>query len=147
MGLVQPQQPLGQVSAYSPTIQGGASMAGVSPHVSAFQFPQIPQQQLNVPINPSNPSSHRRNQSALPGIGLGPPPAPSSGASGSAFADLNPQGGQNRENGGQGRGRGGPIGSGHQRRHSLALPEAKKAAELAQQKRTTSGFQNHRWAT
>jgi protein SSD1 len=141
MGLVQPQQPLGQVSAYSPTIQGGASMAGVSPHVSAFQFPQIPQQQLNVPINPSNPSSHRRNQSALPGIGLGPPPAPSSGASGSAFADLNPQGGQNRENGGQGRGRGGPIGSGHQRRHSLALPEAKKAAELAQQKRTTSGFQ------
>jgi len=36
---------------------------------------------------------------------------------------------------------GGPPGGGHQRRHSLALPEAKKAAEIAQQKRTTSGFQ------
>ena len=72
-------------------------------------------------------------------MGMGPPPAPSSGASGSSFGDF---GGHNRENlstrGGRG---GGPPGGGHQRRHSLALPEAKKAAELAQQKRTTSGFQ------
>ncbi|KAK8031729.1 hypothetical protein PG990_001463 [Apiospora arundinis] len=36
---------------------------------------------------------------------------------------------------------GGGAGGGHQRRHSLALADAKKAAELAQQKRTTTGFQ------
>ena len=87
---------------------------------------------------PTQPLSHRRNQSALPNMGMGPPPAPSSGASGSAFGDF---GGQNRENQSVRGGRGGPPGGGHQRRHSLALPEAKKAAELAQQKRTTSGFQ------
>jgi protein SSD1 len=136
MGLLQPQQSL---SAYSPTMQGQASMGGVVPHGNAFQFPQLAQQQLGIPMN--NQPSHRRNQSALPGVGMGPPPAPSSGASGSAFADLHQQGNQNRENGGHGRGRGGPPGGGHQRRHSLALPEAKKAAELAQQKRTSSAFQ------
>jgi protein SSD1 len=88
---------------------------------------------------PTQPLSHRRNQSALPNMGMGPPPAPSSGASGSNFGEF---GGHNRENisGRGGRG-GGPPGGGHQRRHSLALPEAKKAAEIAQQKRTTSGFQ------
>ena len=140
MGLLQPQQ-LGQVGGFSPSLQGGASMAGVSPQLNAFQFPQVTQQQqqqgLGVPQH-----SHRRNQSALPGLGLGPPPAPSSGASG--YNDYNqPQQGnhQKNENGNQGRGRGGPPGGGHQRRHSLALPEAKKAAELAQQKRTASGFQ------
>jgi protein SSD1 len=71
-------------------------------------------------------------------MGMGPPPAPSAGASGAAFGEFQ----HNRENiaarGGRG---GGPPGGGHQRRHSLALPEAKKAAEIAQQKRTTSGFQ------
>lgn len=73
-------------------------------------------------------------------MGMGPPPAPSSGTSGAAFGDFG--GAQNRENnGGRGGRGGGPPGGGHQRRHSLALPEAKKAAELAQQKRTTSGFQ------
>lgn len=98
------------------------------------------QQQMNAPMGaPTQPLSHRRNQSALPNMGMGPPPAPSSGASGSAFGDF---GGQNRgENAGRGGRGGGPPGGGHQRRHSLALPEAKKAAELAQQKRTTSGFQ------
>ena len=136
MGLLQPQQ-LGQVS-YSPTMQGGASMAGVSPQLNAFQFPQMAQQQLGVPMAAPNQPSHRRNQSALPGLGMGPPPAPSAGASG--YGDFNQQGNQNRENGNQGRGRGGLAG-GHQRRHSLALPEAKKAAELAQQKRAASGFQ------
>ncbi|KAJ5489973.1 Ribonuclease II/R [Penicillium expansum] len=71
----------------------------------------------------------------------GPSPAPSSGASG--YADYNQQGQNNNthKNENAGRGRGGPPGGGHQRRHSLALPEAKKAAELAQQKRTASGFQ------
>jgi protein SSD1 len=118
-------------------------MGGVSPQVNAFQFPQQGQQQLGVPMNQQNQHSHRRNQSALPGMPMGgPPPAPSSGASG--YADYNQQGQNNNhknENTGHGRGRGGPPGGGHQRRHSLALPEAKKAAELAQQKRTASGFQ------
>lgn len=138
MGLLQPQQ-LGQVNAFSP----GGSMGGVSPQVNAFQFPPQQQQpqQLGVPMNPPVQHSHRRNQSALPGLPMGPPPAPSSGASG--YADYNQQGHNNQknENTNHGRGRGGPPGGGHQRRHSLALPEAKKAAELAQQKRTASGFQ------
>ena len=121
-------------------------MAGMSPHANAFQFPQQPQQQqLGVPMNaPTQPASHRRNQSAMPNMSMGPPPAPSSGASGSAFGDFSQQtmGSQGRDGGAQRGGRGGgPPGGGHQRRHSLALPEAKKAAELAQQKRTTSGFQ------
>ena len=137
MGLLQPQQ-LGQVQSFQP----GASMGGVSPQVNAFQFPQQGQQQLGVPMNQQTQHSHRRNQSALPGLPMGPPPAPSSGASG--YADYNQQGQNNNhknENTNHGRGRGGPPGGGHQRRHSLALPEAKKAAELAQQKRTASGFQ------
>lgn len=127
--------------------QGQVSMAGISPHANAFHFPQqqLQPQQLGVPMNaPSQPSSHRRNQSALPNMSMGPPPAPSAGASGSAFSDYTQQNQvtQSRENGSQrGVRGGGGTGGGHQRRHSLALPEAKKAAELAQQKRTTSGFQ------
>ncbi|KAJ5620457.1 hypothetical protein N7510_004441 [Penicillium lagena] len=141
MGLLQPQQ----LGGYS----GGNNMGGVSPQVNAFQFPQQQQQgqqqqQLGVP----NQHSHRRNQSALPGFVMGPPPAPSSGASG--YSEFNQQGQNNQQaqnnqknenTGHSGRGRGGPPGGGHQRRHSLALPEAKKAAELAQQKRAASGFQ------
>ncbi|KAJ5902192.1 hypothetical protein N7495_002720 [Penicillium taxi] len=137
MGLLQPHQLGQQVNSFS----AGGGMGGVSPQVGTFQFPQQ-QQQLGVPLNAPNQHSHRRNQSALPGLAMGPPPAPSSGASG--YADFNNQQGQNNqrnENSNQGRGRGGPPGGGHQRRHSLALPEAKKAAELAQQKRTASGFQ------
>ncbi|KAJ5291768.1 hypothetical protein N7478_001019 [Penicillium angulare] len=138
MGLLQPQQ-LGQVNAFSP----GGSMGGVPPQVNAFQFPQQQpgQQQLGVPMNQQGHGSHRRNQSALPGLPMGPPPAPSSGASG--YADYGQQGPNNQknENTNHGRGRGAPPGGGHQRRHSLALPEAKKAAELAQQKKAASGFQ------
>ncbi|KAL9032528.1 MAG: hypothetical protein Q9214_007931, partial [Letrouitia sp. 1 TL-2023] len=137
----QNQLPTVNYPAQQQGLQGQVTMSGMSPHANAFQFPQ---QQLGVPVNaPTQPSSHRRNQSALSHAGLGPPPAPSSGASGSSFGDYSQQNtiSQNRENGSQ-RGRGGGAsGSGHQRRHSLALPEAKKAAELAQQKRTTSGFQ------
>ena len=147
MGMIPQQQQLPNVNF--PTQQGPqiqVTMSGMSPHATAFQFPQqLQQQQLGVPMNaPSQPSSHRRNQSAIPNMSMGPPPAPSSGASGSAYGDFNQSNAmsQNRENipprGGRG---GGPAGGGHQRRHSLALPEAKKAAELAQQKRTTSGFQ------
>ncbi|KAI4210496.1 MAG: hypothetical protein LQ351_006647 [Letrouitia transgressa] len=143
MGMIPQQNQLPTVNypAQQQGLQGQVTMSGMSPHANAFQFPQ---QQLGVPVNaPTQPSSHRRNQSALSHAGLGPPPAPSSGASGSSFGDYSQQNtiSQNRENGPQ-RGRGGGAsGSGHQRRHSLALPEAKKAAELAQQKRTTSGFQ------
>ncbi|KAL2760640.1 hypothetical protein ACRALDRAFT_1073590 [Sodiomyces alcalophilus JCM 7366] len=126
MGMIPPTQQLGPGGAFNP----------LQPAMPAFQFPQqIPQQNVNM-VPPSQPMSHRRNQSALPNMGMGPPPAPSSGASGSAYLDS--QGNQGRENMG---GRGGRGGGGHQRRHSLALADAKKAAELAQQKRTTSGFQ------
>ena len=120
-------------------------MAGISPHANGFQFPQQQQPgQLGIPMNaPTQPASHRRNQSALPSMGMGPPPAPSSGASGSGFGEFNQMslGHQGVSSQRGGRGGGPPAGAGHQRRHSLALPEAKKAAELAQSKRTTSGFQ------
>ena len=115
---------------------------------NAFQFSnQLQPQQMNVPMGapPTQPLSHRRNQSALPNMGMamaGPPPAPSSGAAGQGFTQdfggSNSRGENQSTRGGRG---GGPPGGGHQRRHSLALPEAKKAAEIAQQKRTTSGFQ------
>ncbi|KAF2761810.1 RNB-domain-containing protein [Pseudovirgaria hyperparasitica] len=135
MGMIPNQQHM-QGGQYQ--MQG--QMANVSPHTNQFQFPQQMQQQMSVSLNtPSQPSAHRRNQSALPNVGMGPPPAPSSGASG--FQDYNNSQPQGRENVNP-RGRGqGPPGSGHTRRHSLALPEAKKAAELAEQKRKTSGFQ------
>ncbi|PGH07711.1 hypothetical protein AJ79_06188 [Helicocarpus griseus UAMH5409] len=152
LGILHPQQPLPQMAAYSPTLQA-QGVPGLAAQ-NNFQFPQTQQQpqHMGVPMNAQNQSSHRRNQSALPNVGMGPPPAPSSGASGTAYGDYNHGQGQgqgqgqgpsnqNRENGQQPRGRGGPPGGGHQRRHSLALPEARKAAELAQQKRTTSGFQ------
>ncbi|KAK4239133.1 hypothetical protein C8A03DRAFT_43210 [Achaetomium macrosporum] len=118
-----------------------AAMTNMSPQ-AGFQFPtQLPQQNMALAA-PTQPLSHRRNQSALPNMGMGPPPAPSSGASGSAFGSFENMQGQSRENtGGRGGRGGGGSGGGHQRRHSLALADAKKAAEIAQQKRTTSGFQ------
>ena len=144
MGMIPQQQQMPTVNF--PAAQGQVSMAGMPSHINAFQFPQqLQQQQLGVPMGaPTQPSSHRRNQSALPNMSMGPPPAPSSGASGSSFGEYTQQNTNNqvRESGTQRGGRGGgPPAGGHQRRHSLALPEAKKAAELAQQKRTTSGFQ------
>lgn len=146
MGMIPQQQQLPTVNFPAQQVtQGQVTMSGMSPHATAFQFPQqLQQQQLGVPLNaPTQPSSHRRNQSALPHMSMGPPPAPSSGAAGSAFGDFSQPNtvAPGRENIPQRGGRGGPAGGGHQRRHSLALPEAKKAAELAQQKRTTSGFQ------
>ena len=140
MGMVPPNQNMIPVG-FNPLQQ---QMPNMSPNVNAFQFPnQLQQQQMGVPMGaPTQPLSHRRNQSAMPNMGMGPPPAPSSGASGSGFQDFNGNNGSGRgENQSTRGGRGGPPGGGHQRRHSLALPEAKKAAELAQQKRTTSGFQ------
>ena len=138
MGMIPPTQHLAPPNGGFNPLQ----MQNLAPH-NAFQFPNQMQQQpqMNAPMGaPTQPLSHRRNQSALPNMGMGPPPAPSSGAAGSAFGDF---GGHSRgENAPARGGRGGPPpGGGHQRRHSLALPEAKKAAEIAQQKRTTSGFQ------
>ncbi|RYP24476.1 hypothetical protein DL765_000496 [Monosporascus sp. GIB2] len=126
----------GQFNPLQPT------MANMSPQ-AGFQFPnQLPQQQQNVQMGPpSQPMSHRRNQSAVPNMGMGPPPAPSAGASGSAFGQFDNSSGHGRENAPRGGRGGGGSGSGHQRRHSLALADAKKAADIAQQKRTTSGFQ------
>ncbi|KAL9101705.1 MAG: hypothetical protein Q9163_003070 [Psora crenata] len=147
MGVLPPQQQQVQNVNFQQQqagLQGQVTMAGISPNTNAFQFPQqIPGQHLGVPMNaPIQGGAHRRNQSALPNMGMGPPPAPSSGA---AFGDFGqqPMNNQGRDGGAQRGGRGGapPSGPGHTRRHSLALPEAKKAAELAQQKRTTSGFQ------
>ncbi|KAK3060185.1 hypothetical protein LTS18_009126, partial [Coniosporium uncinatum] len=139
MGIIQPQQHLPN-AGYQ--LQG--QMQNMSPHTNQFQFPQQMQQQQHLmPMAPpQQPSTHRRNQSALPGMGsMGPPPAPSAGASGLNLNDMSSQQGQGRENvNPRGRG-GGAAGSGHARRHSLALPEAKKAAELAEQKRKTAGFQ------
>jgi len=135
LGMIQPQQ------QFPANFQMQGQMSNISPHANNFQFPQqMPQQHLGVPMNPPlQGSAHRRNQSALPNVTMGPPPAPSSGASG--FDNYGQAGNQGRENvNPRGRG-GGGAGSGHTRRHSLALPEAKKAAELAEQKRKTSGFQ------
>ena len=146
MGMIPQQQSLPSVNFPQQQMPAQVSMSGLQQHPGAFQFPQQvqqPQQQLGIPMNaPNQPGAHRRNQSALPNMGMGPPPAPSSGT---AFGEANQQSahGPGRDSGAQrgGRGGGAPAGAGHQRRHSLALPEAKKAAELAQQKRTTSGFQ------
>ncbi|KAK5654818.1 hypothetical protein OQA88_6854 [Cercophora sp. LCS_1] len=135
MGMIPPGQAIPQgFSPLQPT------MTNLSPQ-TGFQFPtQLPQQNVNM-APPTQPLSHRRNQSAIPNMGMGPPPAPSSGASGSAFGSFDNQQAHGRENAGARGGRGGSAGGGHQRRHSLALADAKKAAEIAQQKRTTSGFQ------
>lgn len=131
MGMIPPTQQLGPGGGFNPLQPAMGNMG----HQGAFQFPNQ-MQQPNVQMgHPNQPMSHRRNQSAIPNMGMGPPPAPSSGASGTFGHFEAPHGrGENTPSRG---GRGG----GHQRRHSLALADAKKAAEVAQQKRTTSGFQ------
>ncbi|KAH7318462.1 hypothetical protein B0I35DRAFT_451307 [Stachybotrys elegans] len=137
MGMMPPGQPMG-AGAFNPL----QNMANIQQ--PAFQFPnQVPQQNVSMGAPTQQPMSHRRNQSALPNMGMGPPPAPSSGASGSAFGNFEAPAPHGRENAGGSRGGrgGGGSGGGHQRRHSLALADAKKAAELAQQKRTTNSFQ------
>lgn len=141
MGMLPPQQQ--QVPNVNFPQQSGIQPANISQQ-NAFQFPQqVQSQQLNAPLNPQlQAGNHRRNQSAFPNVNMGPPPAPSSGT---AFGDFNQQG-MSRDNASQRGGRGGgpPAGQGHNRRHSLALPEARKNAEIAQQaqqKKSTSGFQ------
>ncbi|EOD51848.1 putative cell wall biogenesis protein phosphatase protein [Neofusicoccum parvum UCRNP2] len=136
MGMIPPQQHLaGQQFPMQGQMQN-------MQHAN-FQFAQQGQQQhLGVPMNaPVQGNTHRRNQSAMPNMTMGPPPAPSSGTSGFGEFQQQQQQNQGRENVNPRGGRGGSVGGGHTRRHSLALPEAKKAAELAEQKRKTSGFQ------
>ena len=99
----------------------------LSPQPQQYQFPS-PQQAVPVGA-PTQPSSHRRQASGLSG---GPPPAPSSGTSANLTDNSGPQ---RRPSGGQS-----PGGQGHVRRHSLALADAKKAAEQAQARRQV-GFQ------
>lgn len=159
MGLLPPGQ--GHIAPNFNPMQH-QQMTGMSPQIQQqgnFQFPppqqqqqqqqpqQQPQQQQQQGAAPqgapTQPSAHRRNASALPGMGggTGPPPAPSSGAAGGNFGEFSMPGAGSagpplrRSSGGPGADRG------HQRRHSLALPEAKKAAELAQQRRGQAGFQ------
>src|SRR5688500_15306972 len=89
MGMMPPNQPIpgGNFNPLQP-------MSNISQ--PTFQFPnQIPQQ--NVTIGGASQPSHRRNQSALPNMNMGPPPAPSSGASGSAFGNFEAPGGHGRE--------------------------------------------------
>jgi protein SSD1 len=129
MGMISPQQQLANNNAFltSPTnMQYMGSPA-------AFQFPgQMTQQQMGLAAQQQQQQAHRRNQSAVGNMGMGPPPAPSSGAAGT-FGNFNQENANPR--------RGSAGGNGHGRRHSLALPEAKKAAEAAEAKRRTSGFQ------
>lgn len=121
--------------------QGIPGMSPQHQQQASFQFPPQQQQGSAPQGAPTQPSAHRRNASALPqmgGVG-GPPPAPSAGAAGGNFGEFSmPGAGGNVP---PRRPSGGPSDRGHQRRHSLALPEAKKAAELAQQRRGQSGFQ------
>jgi protein SSD1 len=141
-GVISQQQ---QLPTQFQQLQGQMQNMNISPNANQFQFQQqqqlaqqqLAQQQLGIPMTGGMAApAHRRNQSAMPNMGMaGPPPAPSSGASG--FGEFNMQN-RNENNAPRG-GRGG--GQGHARRHSLALPEAKKAAELAEAKRKTSGFQ------
>jgi len=125
MGMISPQQQLAANNAFMGSPTQMQYMAGPS----AFQFPQ---QQMGVQQQQQQ-QAHRRNQSAVGNMSMGPPPAPSSGAAG-GFSAFNSENTNPRK---------GSIGGGggHGRRHSLALPEAKKAAEAAEAKRRTSGFQ------
>lgn len=147
MGLLNPGQTHLAPGAFNPMQH---QLPNISPQQQQGGF-QFPHPQSTAPQGaPTQPSAHRRNQSAMPGMGPagGPPPAPSSGTSGSTFGEFsmshsNATGGnsatpQRRPSGGPGQG---GAGGGHQRRHSLALPEAKKAAELAQARRQQGGFQ------
>lgn len=145
MGMISQQQ---QLPNQFQQLQGQMQNLNVSPNnPAAFQFPQqqMGQQPMGIPMagGMGQSPAHRRNQSAMPNMGMsnmGPPPAPSSGASGAGFGDFGNFGQSRENNAPRGRGSGAP-GGGHARRHSLALPEAKKAAELAEAKRKTSGFQ------
>ena len=157
MGMI-PQAQQQMTPAHLQQLQGQMQALNVSPQQQQFQQFQQPmgQQHLGIPMTSgmAPPSAHRRNQSAMPNMGMGmgmgtmgmgPPPAPSAGAAGTGFGAFDFPGANRNENnaprGGGGRGGGAAGASGHARRHSLALPEAKKAAEIAEAKRKTSGFQ------
>jgi protein SSD1 len=149
MGLIPPGQAHLQQQGFN--IQHQIPNISPQQQQGSFQFPQ--HQQGSAPQGaPTQPSAHRRNQSAMPGMSAaagGPPPAPSSGAAG-AFGEFSLGHSNSTGSGGaapQRRPAGGPAGqggaapSGHQRRHSLALPEAIQAAQLAQAQRGQGNFQ------
>ncbi|KAF3913282.1 hypothetical protein ABW20_dc0100421 [Dactylellina cionopaga] len=132
------QQYLNQHAAAQQHQQRAFAFPPVQPY-QAFQFPSPqPQEQAGNRRPSNNPAAN--NQAAG-----GPPPAPSSGASNfgefsmPGLTHSNSAGGRAEGGASQGGGtlprRSSGGAGGHQRRHSLALPEAKKAAELAQQAR------------
>lgn len=130
LGMMQQGQPHLAQSNYNP-VQPQLSQLSQPQH--GFQFPQ-PQ---NVPLGaPTQPSAlnHRRQGSAMGG----PPPAPSSGTAGTGAGESGSGGPQRRPSGGQTSGT-----PGHNRRHSLAVADAIKAAESAQARRSPApaGFQ------
>ena len=140
MGMIPQQQ---QLPTQFQQLQGQMQNLNISPNQG--QFGQFQQQQGQQNLGPpmaggmgsTSASTHRRNQSAMSNVNMGPPPAPSAGTSG--FAGIDFPNAQRNENNAPRGGRGGGHGGGHARRHSLALPEAKKAAEAAEAKRK-SGF-------
>jgi len=127
---------------------GNLGMGMISPpqQMSNNSFSQVaghlsPQQNFQFP--PQQSQNHRRNQSAVPATGMVnmPPTIVQPVAPFGEFSmtaprqeNVNPRANRGSISGMSG-------GPGHARRHSLALPEAKKAAELAEQKRKNSTFQ------
>ena len=141
LGMIQPQQQLPQ-QTYN-QVQGHLSPPQTYGFAPQQQFAQQP---MGMGMSPQA-GAHRRNQSALPNMSMPPPPVPQQAANAGGFGDFSfPNQGQKSENVNP-RARGGSTstgsggGGGHNRRHSLALPEAKKAAELAESKRKSSVFQ------
>jgi len=141
LGMIQPQQQLPQ-QTYN-QVQGHLSPPQTYGFAPQQQFAQQP---MGMGMSPQA-GAHRRNQSAVPNMSMPPPPVPQQAANAGGFSDFSfPNQSQKSENVNP-RARGGSTstgsggGGGHNRRHSLALPEAKKAAELAESKRKSSAFQ------
>ncbi|KAK9245282.1 hypothetical protein V1506DRAFT_538916 [Lipomyces tetrasporus] len=135
---VQQQQILAQQQQFaqagllsSQNIQGSPVMGSVPNFVSSPPSTYAP-----FPMSGSGSAGgHRRTQSSVPGFHvMGPPPVPASNP-GSVYENVNSNAlnrTPNRSSGSQG----------HNRRHSLALPEAKRAAQLAQQQKQGASLQN-----
>lgn len=130
LGMMQQGQPHLAQSAYN-QIQPQVSQLPQGQH--GFQFPQTQNVPMGAPTQPSG-LNHRRQGSTMGG----PPPAPSSGTAGPGSGEAGSGGPQRRPSGGQASGT-----PGHNRRHSLAVADAIKAAESAQARRgpTPAGFQ------
>ncbi|KAK9370670.1 hypothetical protein V1509DRAFT_616462 [Lipomyces kononenkoae] len=135
---VQQQQILAQQQQFaqagllsSQNMQSSPVMASVQNFVSSPSSTYAP-----FPMSTTGAAAgHRRTQSSVSGFQvMGPPPVPAS-SSGSVYENMNSSGlsrNANRNSASQG----------HTRRHSLALPEAKRAAQLAQQQKQGGSAQN-----